>query len=59
MEDYQSACNKRLKATMRDENTSNLNTSGKAGVVVKSPMQAKNVPKNPSGHVNPGTGRKS
>ena len=34
MEDYQSACNKRLKATMRDESTGNLNTSGKAGVVM-------------------------
>jgi hypothetical protein len=53
MEDYQADCNKRLKATMRDENTGNLNTSGKAGVVVCSTPQAKNPPKNPSGHVDP------
>ena len=59
MEDYQADCNKRVKTTMRDENSTNLNASGKAGVVVKSPMQAKNPPKNPTGHVDPYTGKRS
>jgi hypothetical protein len=51
--------NKQLKATMRDENTGNLNTSGKDGVVVCSPMKEPNGRKLPTGHVEPGTGRKS
>jgi hypothetical protein len=59
MEDQTADCNKRVKATMRDENSTNLNSSGKAGVVVKSPMQAKNAPKNPSRHVDPYTGKRS
>jgi ATP-dependent RNA circularization protein (DNA/RNA ligase family) len=45
--------NEKLKATMRDRNTDNLNKSGKEGVVVQSPSQAKNAPKTPTGHVDP------
>jgi ATP-dependent RNA circularization protein (DNA/RNA ligase family) len=38
---------------MREKNSSNLNTSGKEGVAVKSPSQAKNVTKytSRSGHL--------
>jgi hypothetical protein len=50
MEDYHADCNKKLKATMREQNSTNLNTSGKEGVVVNSPRQAKNPRKEPTGH---------
>ena len=50
--------NEKLKAAMRDENTGNLNTSGKEGVIVRSPSQSGGV-KRPNSHVEPGTGRKS
>jgi hypothetical protein len=33
----------RTRANMREQNSTNLNTSGKEGVAVKSPTQAKNV----------------
>ena len=59
MEDYQADCNKRLKATMRQQSSANLNSSGKNGVVVCSTPQAKNPPKNPRGHVDPYTGKRS
>ena len=58
MSDQTSDRNKQLKATMRDENTGNLNTSGKSGIVVCSPMHGNGV-KRPNSHVEPGTGRKS
>ena len=58
MPDQTADRNKQLKATMRDENTGNLNTSGKDGVIVRSPSQCGGV-KRPNGHVEPGTGRKS
>jgi hypothetical protein len=50
MSDTQS--NDRNRAAMRDKNTNNLNTSGKDGVVVRSPKQATNVTKytSKSGH---------
>jgi hypothetical protein len=47
----------RNKAAMRQKETP-LNTSGKEGVVVCSPCQSPGV-KRPTGHVEPGTGRKS
>jgi hypothetical protein len=50
--------NAKMKAAIRDRNTGNLNTSGKAGVVVCSPTQINGV-KMPSGHVEVGTGKKS
>lgn len=50
MEDYNADCNKKLKAAMREQNSNNLNTSGKGGVVPTSPRQAKNPPKTPDGH---------
>jgi hypothetical protein len=50
--------NNRLKATMRDKNSTNLNTSGKSGVVPCSPNQSPGV-KRPTGHVDPGTGKRS
>ena len=43
--------NNRLKATMREQNSPNLNRSGKGGVVVSSPKQSKNPPRTPNGHV--------
>jgi hypothetical protein len=48
----------RNKAAMREKNSTNLNTSGKDGVVVCSPSQAPDVNR-PTGHVDPGTGKKS
>ena len=48
----------RNKAAIKQRETP-LNTSGKEGVVVCSPRQAKNAPKNPSGHVEVGTGKRS
>jgi hypothetical protein len=45
MEDYQADCNKKLKETMRDQTSTNLNTSGKAGVVLKPPVQGNYAPK--------------
>ena len=59
MQDEQAERNERLKATMRDQSSANLNTSGKSGVVLQSPRQAKNPPKNPTGHVDSGTGQRS
>lgn len=58
MSDQTSDRNERLKATMRNENTSNLNTSGKSGKVVCSPSQSPGV-KRPTGHVEVGTGKRS
>jgi hypothetical protein len=42
----------RTRAAMREKNSANLNTSGKEGVAVCSPKQAKNVTKytSRSGH---------
>ena len=50
MSDSQS--NDRNKVAMRDKNSTNLNTSGKEGVVVRSPRQGTNVSKytSKSGH---------
>ena len=48
--------NKQLKATMRQKETP-LNTG--AAQVPCGPAQANNPPKNPSGHVDVGTGRNS
>jgi hypothetical protein len=59
MSDKTSDRNEKLKATMRDQTSTNHNTSGKAGVVVCSPMQAPNGCKMPTGHVEPGTGKRS
>ena len=39
MSDQTSDRNNRLKATMRQQNSDNLNKSGKEGVKVKSPTQ--------------------
>jgi hypothetical protein len=47
----------RNKSAMRQKETP-LNTSGKEGVVVRSPCQAPGV-KRPNGHVEVGTGKKS
>lgn len=58
MPDQTSDRNKQFKATMRDQNTGNLNTSGKEGVVVCSTPQSNGI-KRPNGHVNPGTSQKS
>lgn len=41
MQDEQAERNERLKATLRLENTDNLNKSGKDGVRVCSPTQVK------------------
>ena len=57
MEDYQADCNKKIKATMRERNSLNLNTSGKEGVVVRSPTQGNGI-KQPIGHIDPGTGKR-
>lgn len=48
----------RNKSAMRQKETP-LNTSGKEGVVVRSPRQAPNGTKMPTGHVEVGTGKKS
>lgn len=58
MSDLTSDRNKNLKATMRQEETP-LNKDGGKGQVPCGPPQAKNTPKNPSGHVDPYTGKKS
>jgi hypothetical protein len=50
--------NDKAQAAMRERSSANLNTSGKEGVMVCSPQQAKNAPKTPIGHINPGTGKK-
>jgi len=42
MQDQTAERNERLKATMRDQNSTNLNRSGKDGVVVCSPNSTKN-----------------
>ena len=47
----------RNKAAIKQRETT-LNTSGKEGVVVKSPCQAPDV-KRPNGHVEVGTGKRS
>jgi hypothetical protein len=53
MSDQTSHRNERLKATMRDRDTDNLNKSGKEGVVPCSPRQAPNGPRTPTRHVDP------
>jgi hypothetical protein len=53
MSDSTSERNERVKATMREQTSANLNTSGKEGMVVSSPRQAKNPPRTPTGHVDP------
>jgi hypothetical protein len=58
MSDETSERNDRLKATMRQQNSDNVNTSGKAGVKVCSPNQSSGI-KRPTGHVEPGAGKKS
>jgi hypothetical protein len=58
MSDENAERNDRLKATMRQQNSDNLNTSGKAGVKVCSPRQSSGTNR-PTGHVEVGTGRKS
>jgi hypothetical protein len=50
--------NERFKAAMREQNSDNLNTSGKNGVVVCSPRLVSGT-KRPTGHVEVGTGKKS
>jgi hypothetical protein len=47
----------KAKAAMRERNSTNLNTSGRAGVVFCSPRQVK-LTNRPTGHVEVGTGRK-
>ena len=59
MTDQTSERNVKLKATMREQSSANLNTSGKAGVVVCSPNQSSGLKRRPMSHVNPGTGEKS
>jgi hypothetical protein len=49
--------NQQFKATMRERNSGNLNSSGKAGVVVCSPTQTTGA-RRPTRHVEVGTGRK-
>jgi len=51
--------NAKVKAAMRDQTSTNHNTSGKAGVVPCSPSTQRNGTKMPTGHVNPGTGQRS
>jgi hypothetical protein len=51
-------CNDKAQAAMRERNSANLNTSGKAGVVVRSPKQVKKTYRS-TNHVEVGTGRKS
>jgi ATP-dependent RNA circularization protein (DNA/RNA ligase family) len=48
-----SSSNDRNKVAMRDKNSTNLNTSGREGVRVRSPSQAKNVTKYTSKNGNP------
>jgi hypothetical protein len=48
----------RTRANMRQENSTNLNTSGKEGVKVQSPSQG-NTTKRPTNHIDPGTGKRS
>jgi hypothetical protein len=50
--------NAKLKAAMRDQTSTNHNTSGKAGVVPCGPSQDQRV-KRPTGHVEVGTGKRS
>jgi hypothetical protein len=59
MSDSTAERNNRLKATMRDQSSANLNTSGKSGVVVCSPNQSDGLKRRPMSHVDPGTGQKS
>jgi hypothetical protein len=58
MSDETSDRNDRLKAAMREQNSANLNTSGKAGVVPCSPRLGR-AAKWPTGHVEVGTNKKS
>ena len=50
--------NDRAQAAMREENSTNLNTSGKNGVVLNPPKQEK-MPKRPTHHVDVGTGKRT
>jgi hypothetical protein len=50
--------NAKLKAAMRKKDTS-LNKDGREGQVPCSPMQAPNGTKMPTGHIDPGTGKRS
>jgi hypothetical protein len=56
MSDENADRNNRLKATMRQQNSDNLNKSGRAGVVVKSPKQGHSD--QPSCHIDVGTGKR-
>jgi hypothetical protein len=49
--------NDRAQAAMREENSTNLNTSGKNGVVLNPPKQ-ESAPRRPTHHVDPGTGKR-
>jgi hypothetical protein len=49
--------NDRAQAAMRERNSTNLNTSGKAGVVLNTPKQEKTV-RRPTHHIEVGTGRR-
>lgn len=57
MSDENADRNNRLKATMRDQLSTKLNISGKAGVVVRPPKQGHSD--QPSCHIDVGTGKKS
>ena len=50
--------NDRAQAAMREENSTNLNTSGKNGVVLNPPKQEKEV-RRPTHHVDVGTGKRT
>jgi hypothetical protein len=58
MTDQTSDRNEKLKAAMRDQTSTNLNTSGKEGVVVRSPNQC-GATKRPTNHIDPSTGKRS
>jgi hypothetical protein len=49
--------NDRAQAAMREKNSTNLNTSGKNGVVLNPPKREKTV-RRPTHHVEVGTGRR-
>lgn len=57
MQDEHVERNQRLKATMRQVGTPS-NSNGGGGQKVCSPMQAKNAPKTPIRHIDPGTGKR-
>jgi hypothetical protein len=52
------ASNDKAQAAMRERNSNNLNTSGKEGVVVRSPRQAPDRTR-PTNHVDPASGKRS